>query len=476
MSGRALEADERKSLLEGLAVIPVDADTDDSVIRTFLPGPQHERALDRRVLVVRGERGAGKTALFQLLHAAGRQGIPLSAIVPGAPDGRRIDGFAVQGTAHPAADVVAQLAEGASPDDLRAFWLGHLAGRLSAEKVAGQPLPPSFRTAYAAAPTAPSQWVPQARSSLSELYRWLDAVEEASRETCFVVYDHLDQIGTTDRAVREKVSAGLLGLWFSLSLRYSHILGKVLLREDLFQATLTSFADATKLEARSVRIDWNAGRLLSLLVRRMVEHDGLRAWLNDVAHIDFSKKNKLLGWMPPLELDERAQRNFGTALVGPYMGAGPTKGFSHTWLINHLQDAHLQVTPRSLLVLVRGAAELALQRGPQAAYRRLLVPLNLQQSLEKASRRRVGELIEDYPVVGRLEGLRDATLFLTRREVVKALGSVKLIDGFENDIDGAFDELIRIGVLADRGGRIDVPDVYRYGFGIKRKGGTRRVA
>ena len=63
-----------------------------------------------------------------------------------------------------------------------------------------------------------------------------------------------------------------------------------------------------------------------------------------------------------------------------------------------------------------------------------------------------------------------------RREVVKALATQKLEDGFHDDAEGAFEELLRIGVLADRDGRIDVPDVYRYGFGIKRKGGTRRVA
>jgi hypothetical protein len=92
------------------------------------------------------------------------------------------------------------------------------------------------------------------------------------------------------------------------------------------------------------------------------------------------------------------------------------------------------------------------------------------------SNRRVNELREDYPVVGRLEGLRGAELFLSRREVIKALKSVELADGFDNNAEGAFDELLRIGVLSDRGaGRIDVPDVFRYDFGIKRKGGVRRV-
>ena len=43
--------------------------------------------------------------------------------------------------------------------------------------------------------------------------------------------------------------------------------------------------------------------------------------------------------------------------------------------------------------------------------------------------------------------------------------------------DGAavLEELIALGVLSRRkDGPIDVPDIYRYGFGIKRKGGVAR--
>jgi hypothetical protein len=453
----------------------VDADADDQILRTFLPGTQHQRALDQKVLVVRGERGAGKTALFELLHALARKQIPVSEIVPGAPNGQRVDGFAEKGTAHPPAPVVEQLCVSAKTEDLRAFWLGHLVGRLRAEKVVSRSLPPAFAAAYEGHSTDPAAWLGVARDSLPELYRWMDDIEHELTTTCFVVYDHLDRIGTTDRSIREKASASLLGMWLSLSQRYERIRGKVLLREDLFQATLTSFSDATKLEARSVRLDWNAGRLFALLVRRLSDDDDLRNWVKDVAGMEF-KKHKYLGFLPlEPELDDRGQRDFAKALVGPYMGAGPTKGFSHTWLINHLQDAHLHVMPRSLLVLIRGAADLAVNRGPKAVWRRLLAPQELQQSLEVASKRRVAEIQEDYPVVQRLEGLRGKTLFLTRREVVRALESHPTQDGFEDDLDGAFDELVRIGVLADRGDRIDVPDVYRYGFGIKRKGGTRRV-
>ncbi|MEI7835486.1 MAG: hypothetical protein WCK05_03645 [Planctomycetota bacterium] len=48
-------------------------------------------------------------------------------------------------------------------------------------------------------------------------------------------------------------------------------------------------------------------------------------------------------------------------------------------------------------------------------------------------------------------------------------------DGFGDDGERAFTELERLGVLRVRpDGRVDVPDLYRYGYEIKRKGGVAR--
>lgn len=475
MAGKSLDDEERRALLDELSRIPVDADADDDVIRTFLPNPIYERALDQRVFIVRGERGAGKTALFKLIHAASTKKIPLADLIPGAPQGTRIEGFSEAGTIHPPSDAVETFATTATPEALRAFWLGHLAARLHAEVYSGTGLPTAFGGAYAGHVTDPGRWVPAAQAALPDLYAWLDGLERGAKTTCFVIYDHLDRIAANQSEVRRKLATALLGLWLSLSQRYDRLRGKILLREDLFQAALTSFADATKLESRSVRIEWNPGRLYALLVRRMATFDKLRDWLVNVAEFALSKR-KHLGHVPKPEFDEDEQSRFANKLVGQYMGAGPTKGVSYKWLISHLQDANLRVTPRSILELVRGAAETALQRGPKATYRRLLDPTELQRSLEKASKRRVDELREDYPIVGSLESLRGETLFLSKKEVLAALRGFSKNAPSRPDPNDALDELLRIGVLSDRGSdRIDVPDIIRYEFGIKRKGGVRRV-
>jgi hypothetical protein len=48
-------------------------------------------------------------------------------------------------------------------------------------------------------------------------------------------------------------------------------------------------------------------------------------------------------------------------------------------------------------------------------------------------------------------------------------------DEHGNDGERVLHTLIELGAMSERDdGRIDVPDIYRYGFGILRKGGVKR--
>jgi hypothetical protein len=105
-----------------------------------------------------------------------------------------------------------------------------------------------------------------------------------------------------------------------------------------------------------------------------------------------------------------------------------------------------------------------------------LTPLELQGALENTSLRRANELKEEFPVVDRLEHLRGKTVMLERRVALAALSQARA----QNDEHGSDGErvlytLIELGAMSERDdGRIDVPDIYRYGFGILRKGGVKR--
>jgi len=183
--------------------------------------------------------------------------------------------------------------------------------------------------------------------------------------------------------------------------------------------------------------------------------------------------------MPPALLPETgrpSQKGLIDHLAGERMGSGIKKGYTYRWIPNRLQDAHTRIVPRSLLNLVASAARHA-RPSPKAKYHRLLHPHELHEALVDVSRDRVTELQEEHPVVQRLESLRGATVMLDRDEVHRALGTASgaAHDGFENDGEAVAEDLIRLGVLSVRSdGRIDLADLYRYGFGIERKGGVAR--
>jgi hypothetical protein len=149
------------------------------------------------------------------------------------------------------------------------------------------------------------------------------------------------------------------------------------------------------------------------------------------------------------------------------------------WIPNHLQDAGGRIVPRSILRLLGNAASFALRsnlaKGPA-----LMSPTDLQNALAEASKQRASELREEHPIVLRLENLRQKVLLLDPDEARKELArpSPGEPSSMADIRDGGvvLDELKRIGAVSVRDdGRIDVPDIYREGFGIKRKGGVRQT-
>ncbi|NJK32762.1 MAG: hypothetical protein HC927_10330 [Deltaproteobacteria bacterium] len=368
---------------------------------------------------------------------------------------------------------------------LRIFWLTHLCCCIARAQPDLPPLPAGLRECWEVYINDPQRWVSLANQHLGPLSSWLDSLDAALRErdqTIFVLYDHLDKIGIYDRSIRHRFAATLLGLWMSLTNRYTHLRAKIFLREDIFEATQQSFADASKLQSRSLSLDWDLPSLFRMLIRHMVAASpDLREWIQRGTKGIALTEHTILGWMPPERMPEKgknSQKNLIDHLAGEMMGKGLKKGYTYRWIPNRLQDAHVRVVPRSLLNLIGFAAEAALPQG-SARGDRLLTPDDLQRALAKTSSYRVAELVEEHKVVRRLENLRGVTVMLDPETVAarlaRPLGSED--DRFGDDGHAVRDELVRLGVLSVRpDGRIDVPDIYRYGFGIKRKGGVKRPA
>ncbi|MBX3270623.1 MAG: hypothetical protein KF729_10195 [Sandaracinaceae bacterium] len=483
MSGTATKkAVDRPALLEHLARLATDADAVEEARRVFLPLPSHRLALRPEIVVIEGLRGAGKTSLFHVLNALGDE-VPTFFDDPSVPAARWVDAFS-EARGHPSpAELDALVAGLAASHDarLRAFWVVHLLTRLEQAGGLGARVPEPIAGARAAHPHDLAAWLPVAERNIGAAIAALEALDDAleqQRRFVFASYDHLDRLGllAADRATRQRLVRALLAFWLSASTRLRRLRAKVFLRPDLFEEAERSFPDASKLRPRAVSLDWSVEHLYRLAVRHLANRgphvETMRDWLTAKARVEL-EEHRDFGVLPG-PMPEARQRALATALAGEVMGKGARKGYTHRWIPARLRDAGGRIVPRSFLRLLGYAAQHA-QRDPPGQGP-LMEPTSLVGALGDASRARVNELREEYPLVARLEHLRGNILLLARPKVVAALerGPIGGDDGLGRDGGAVFEELQRIGVVEVRDdGRVDVPDLYRYGYGIKRKGGAK---
>jgi hypothetical protein len=475
-----MNTDERRELLLDLATLDYrEAENRERLDRVFLPLPAHSMALRPEVVIIRGGRGAGKSALFQILSTLRTTEKVRSYFEDiRLPEATWIDAFS-QNAVHPQDASLDAFAQTQSEDMLRAFWMAHLLLRLADEMPGIADPPEQLRTAWLNHLSDPMQWVPIAQQSLGAIASGLDRFERElgnRKQLVFATYDHLDRLGTFQPLIRRKYVASLLSLWLSLSNRYRQVRAKIFLREDLLDAGELGFPDASKLRARSVSIDWDVESVYRVVVRHMAEaSEGLREWVQNIGKGLTIQHDDVRGWMPG-PMPEDVQKAFADHLAGEVMGAGAKKGYTYRWIPNHLQDANKQVVPRSLLVLFGLAAQKAMKQ-PLSSGQRLLTPQDLVDSLSETSSKRVGEIQEEYKLVNRLKNLEGRSLLLEKNEAVRLIANP--IDGempgLSTDGRGILEELVRLGVVTIRtDGRVDIPDIYRYGLKILRKGGVAR--
>jgi hypothetical protein len=475
---------DHSKILKQFAQLETDDDTSSDVARVFLPLPTHQLALRPDAVIVLGGRGAGKTALFRLIKELGSE---VGAFLqdPVIPSARWVDAYA-DGIDHPAPSVLDELVAqvGAARDTaLRAFWATDLLAQLERGNVEGASLPEAIRQAWLGHERDPARWVDVAERNIGSVMAGLDRVEGAlasKKYLVFASYDHLDRLGilATNRTHRQRLVRTLLALWLSNASRYRHLRGKIFLRPDLFDEAQDSFPDASKLRPRAVTLTWDVPSLYRLVIRHLANRGPYaketRAWLEGIGIKLYEHPADREWGLLPNEMGGEKQKAFAVALAGNTMGAGTNKGFTHRWIPARLRDAGGSIVPRSFLRLLSHAAKSAMRdeiprQGP------LMSPTHLVGALQATSKDRAAELNDEYPFVRRLEGLRGQNLLLKRSIVIRRLSApTSPEDGFGEDGQAVFDEMRRIGVLELRpDDRIDVPDIYRYGYDIKRKGGAK---
>ena len=336
-------------------------------------------------------------------------------------------------------------------------------------------------------------WVMNDPESFMRLLEATDGVLDRRSQGLLLVFDALDRIGddwkSMDRIVRD-----LLRVVLQLE-EFDNLHGKVFLREDQFHGrNIADFPDASKLTANRVELTWRLEDLHGLLWQYLVnapgEHGGTMRSVYEKTVGRPPKEEKGM-WLidKRLKRDQEAQRKLFIALAGPWMGRDRRRGHTYTWIVGHLADSRGLASPRSFLAAVRAAVEDSNDRYPDHEY-----PLHyesIKRGVRKASAIRVDELSEDYPwIKNLLSPLSGMTVPCTRKEFIdewqvslseapssKLFGDRLPPEHWEQGWPGVLDDLVELGIFENmKDSRINMPDLYRIGFGLGRRGGVRPIS
>ena len=453
----------RTEILKGLADLASDADGNRwDAASHYLPVPLHEKVGNPDIWLVVGARGMGKTTLFRTV-VDGRELAVLAS--PLFAHGKTVPLEGWSGTAQ------IPLPDAALADEPRGYWLRRLFDVLKTVARYHQ-LPFDSRLSTRRPLTAEDR-----DALLTQIFDW-DRLLFKRDFRCVVVYDALEKLPRW-----EAFAAGLVAFWADLAPRLRACSPKIFLREDVRDRLAGTGADFAKLGARTLTLTWSTHDIYRLLAFAFANSSKTaRTYLETEGPFKFSaptdgRKSWLPASMFPSE-GPGSEERLATLLAGKWMGAAAQKGLTWKWIPRMLADANGAIAPRTVINLLSGAAA-ACQGAPQTEGA-LFSPEHLRQGLRKAARHRADELAEERAdIVRLLERMKGGFVPIEGADLALRLFVTegKVLLGSGEEASDVLHELERLGVLLRRAdGRYDVPDLYRLGFEIKRRGGTPVLA
>lgn len=440
----------------------------------------HQQALSLDSTIVVGMRGAGKSLWTAVLAADPHRRFVASVIKsPGLQNALVRVGFGLDDSNRwfPSAEVLRSiLAAGVEPASIwRSVILNHAL------------------TALGEATGTPSDWLGRARFFHEKPQEGDHQLAECDRrlfeqgKVLLVLFDALDRLASEWDTVRTLLKGALR---LGLNVRTNRAIRvKFFLRPDMEEdAEIWKFPDSSKLRHSRVELAWRSADLYALvltaLVNDTVSGRTLRKQLRAV------ERDGVYAVPRSLIADDRNLRTVIETITGPWMGRDRKRGFAYTWIPTHLADAAGRVSPRSFLLAFKHAAEETEVLRPQHEF--ALHYEAIQLGVAEASRIRIAEIKEDYPwVEPLLEAARGLSVPCAPRDLIQRWTPKEIRDlraaarklpprRFSSDARRAgdplalIDDLVELAVLyRTDDGRINIPDIFRVGFGIRRKGGVK---
>ena len=451
--------------------------------------PLHSKALSPEASIVEGMRGAGKsfwTAV--LLDDKARQFVWGAAKIPGLSNAIVRIGFGQdESNEHfpTARRMDSLLKKGCTPDDI---WRGVLIRQ--ALKSTAKSLP--FEDSVDAAVT----WISQQRDQADDVLAECDREIHQQNKTLLLLFDSLERLADDWSLIREILTAALK---LGLECRSRRAIRcKFFLRPDMVEEEdeIWRFADSSKLLHAKVELKWNPNDLFSLILLHLANSPTLGPEFRQRTQTAIQWQ-EIAGVFPLPKFqtvsEQQSFREIIEALAGPWMGTNPRRGYTYSWIPTHLADAKRRLSPRSILLAFRHSAEWTASHHPD--HKNALHYEGLQQGVVEASKIRIGEIKEDYPwVEPLLAALKGATVPMTFREltekwtdacVQQSLNAAKnnhrlpprrysSDSSRKGTIEALVEDLIELAVFyRTEDKRYNMSDIFRVGFGIKRRGGVR---
>lgn len=446
----------------------------------------HSKALDPATALVLGARGAGKSFWASVLYNEDTKNLAASLYPRLGLDKLRVEiGFGGVGRAGVSKAVIDRLVpNGQEKSAADRFWQAVIAGAaLKVIEPDQKHAPTDMLSRFA----DPEDW--------ADVMAEVDDALTSNGETLLIVFDALDAISEDWGRLSGLIDALMRSVW---ELRgFNAIRAKLFMRPDQLSELTLRFVELPKLRSGAARLGWNQADLYGLMFARLAFDEEVRAAFGRflISHGLGKlpeKQEDLRTWK--LSNNEAQQQKLFEAMAGDFMGAGPRKGRTFDWPYNHLADGLGDVTPRSFLILMQSAAEGTQSRDAGAL---ILLPQMIRDGLREASKVRIEQLNTEYPWIKRvlqpLAGLRvpaepqvffdawtenatvEAALKIARKENALppiAIGSARKRNLSDRETELA-DRLTKMGVLTGRAdGRYDMPDLFRIGAALLKKGGV----
>jgi hypothetical protein len=453
--------------------------------RFFYVPAKHVRALHFDAVLIVGIRGSGKSVWFGALRSPEHRKVLAESL---AQMGPRIDG---DDRMEASPGFGSQSAIDQHPDEFtlqsmvqavvnpRLVWRTVMAWQTWGKN---GDLPADW--------TARARWVSENPQEVAARFHAYDQSLVAGGRRHVILFDALDRT-SEDLAQRRGLLKGLFQTLLDFR-GYQAIRAKAAVRPDMIDDDVKTFTDASKVFRSQVELEWDVKDLFALLWQYLGNDDMLgpqfRAASSPEAPWTPAGTDGQTVYIPPhsLRFNQRVQQRVFHKIANWPKGKDRIRE-PYEWLPNHLADALRQVSPRSFLAALHEAAVKSAY-SERSDHPCALDEASLWAGVQAAAQIRIEEVREDHPWVSAaltpLQGLVIPCEFgemEQKWQEVDVLGAVRQAPLYtpkhlSGGCRGLLQDLKELGfveVMVDS--RINVPEVYRFGYGLLRRGGTKRV-